>query len=97
MAPFKLSIITPAGKVFDAPVDFVSVPGAEGSLGVLNRHAPLVSKLSKGVVRIKKEGSEVFFAVTTGIFEVNQKSECLLLTDKAVQVDSSTEAKNVNP
>lgn len=96
MTPFMFTLITPEGEIFKGPVESVSVPGAEGSFGVLNRHAPIVSKLRKGVVRIVHEGTEVFYSIAPGIFEVNQKSEGLLLTDKAVKAESLAAAKTVS-
>ncbi|MBP9853279.1 MAG: ATP synthase F1 subunit epsilon [Candidatus Omnitrophica bacterium] len=95
MTSFDLTIITPEGKIFKGPVESVSVPGVQGSFGVLNRHAPIASKLTKGVVRILQEGAEIFYSIAPGIFEVNHKSEALLLTDKATKASSLAEAKQL--
>jgi F-type H+-transporting ATPase subunit epsilon len=96
MSAFTLSVVTPEGKIFEGPVESVSVPGTEGSFGVLNRHAPLVSRLSKGVIRIVKDGKELFYAISPGIFEVNHKSECLLLTGKDTFAESLSAAKELS-
>ncbi|MGE0266855.1 MAG: ATP synthase F1 subunit epsilon [Candidatus Omnitrophota bacterium] len=96
MTPFLLTIITPEGKIFKGTVESVSVPGVEGSFGVLNRHAPIVSKLSRGVVHVVQEGLDLYYSIAPGIFEVNHNSEGLLLTDKAIKSESLAAAKTAS-
>jgi F-type H+-transporting ATPase subunit epsilon len=48
----KLEIITPDKKLFEGEAKSVSVPGSEGSLGILNNHAPMIASLKKGKVKI---------------------------------------------
>ena len=43
-----LDIITPDKKLYSGEVKSISVPGTDGSLGILNRHAPLISSLRNG-------------------------------------------------
>lgn len=92
-AEFHLSIITPDGAIFEEPVLGVSVPGQDGAFGVLNRHAPIVAQLTEGVVRVRQEGAERFFAIGTGILEVDHRTNCLLLVDSAASADNSEDAK----
>jgi F-type H+-transporting ATPase subunit epsilon len=67
----KVEIITPETKLFDGEGSFVFLPGSDGSLGVLNRHAPLISSLKKGTVRVKDNaGKEHKFEVKGGTVEV---------------------------
>jgi len=47
-----VQIITPDKSLYDGKADLVTVPGTSGSIGILNNHAPLVSSLSKGEVKI---------------------------------------------
>jgi F-type H+-transporting ATPase subunit epsilon len=68
--PLLLEIVTPERQVFSDEVDSVVVPGAEGELGVLPHHAPLVSTLGVGELRIRKGGSEEFFAIVGGFLQV---------------------------
>lgn len=49
----KLHIITPQQVIFDGEVDSVSVPGKNGTFQMLNNHAPIVSSLDKGTIKIK--------------------------------------------
>ena len=83
MATYKLSIITPNGKVFDDQVESLSVPGAEGSFGVLAHHAPIVALVKNGAVSINQNNTQLGYEIGPGILEVNQKGDTLLLTDKA--------------
>ena len=65
-----LEIITPDKKVFAGEVDAVQFPGANGSFEVLDMHAPLISTLEKGRVRVATKQGLEFFAVDGGVVEV---------------------------
>ena len=90
---YKLSLITPEGAIFEEQVSSVSVPGEQGSFGVLRRHAPIVAKLKEGLVRVKQDGQEIFFVAGPGLLEVNHRSECLLLVDFARPAANQEEAQ----
>ena len=47
-----LEIITPDKKVFSGDVEEVKLPGADGSFGILNNHAPIIATLKKGTVKV---------------------------------------------
>ena len=64
--PIQLEIVTPERLAFSDTVDAVVVPGSEGELGVLPHHAPLVSLLGVGELRIRKGGQEESFAIVGG-------------------------------
>jgi F-type H+-transporting ATPase subunit epsilon len=68
--PIKLEIVTPERLVFDETVDAVTLPGSEGELGVLPHHAPLVSTLGIGELKIRAGGSEDYFAIVGGFVQV---------------------------
>jgi len=68
--PIKLEIVTPERLVFDETVDGVTLPGSEGELGVLPNHAPLVSTLGVGELRIRTGTSEDWFAIVGGFVQV---------------------------
>jgi F-type H+-transporting ATPase subunit epsilon len=68
--PIKLEIVTPERLVFDETVDGVTLPGSEGELGVLPNHAPLVSTLGVGELKIRSGGSEDWFAIVGGFVQV---------------------------
>jgi F-type H+-transporting ATPase subunit epsilon len=66
-----LDIVTPEVTLFSGEVKSVTLPGTLGSFQILENHAPLISTLDAGNIRIKKEnGSEEIFAVQSGFAEV---------------------------
>jgi F-type H+-transporting ATPase subunit epsilon len=93
MSSYQLSIITPDGKVFDDQVESLIAPGAEGAFGVLGQHAPMVTSLAKGVLMFRQNQEENFYAISSGILEVDQQSNVLLLSDYAHRASGSDEAK----
>lgn len=67
----NVEIITPETTLFQGEAQFVYLPGSDGSIGVLNNHAPLISSLKKGTVRLKlNNGKEEKFDVNGGTVEV---------------------------
>jgi F-type H+-transporting ATPase subunit epsilon len=73
MAKLRVEVITGERVVYAADeVDMVVAPGAEGALGILPRHAPLISLLSMGEMRIRKGSDEQSLAIFGGFIEVAQ-------------------------
>src|SRR3954468_10985031 len=68
--PILLEIVTPERLAYSDTVDSVQLPGSQGELGVLPHHAPLVSTLGIGELRIRKGGSEESFAIVGGFLQV---------------------------
>ncbi|HKG18517.1 MAG TPA: F0F1 ATP synthase subunit epsilon [Candidatus Limnocylindrales bacterium] len=68
--PLLLEIVTPERLAYSDTVDAVTLPGIEGELGVLPHHAPLVSMLGLGELRIRKGGAEESFAIAGGFLQV---------------------------
>ncbi len=89
MATFEVSLVTPDGAAFDGEAEMLIVPGADGEIGVLARHAPLVGLLKAGSTRVHvRRGQEVReFATGPGFFKVEQ-DRALALVDDAVDVDA---------
>lgn len=65
-----LEIITPDKNLFAGKVKSVYVPGTSGSLGILDKHAPMVSSLKAGEVRIDGDGGKHSFTIKGGVVEV---------------------------
>jgi F-type H+-transporting ATPase subunit epsilon len=87
MPTLHLEIVTVEGKVFDDQVNMVVAPGSEGVLGILPRHAPLITALKEGELQIKKDGQEdQFFAVGGGFMEV-QPDHVVVLADAAERAE----------
>ncbi len=68
--PIKLDIVTPEKLAYSDEVDAVVLPGSEGELGVLPHHAPLISTLGAGELRLRKGGQEESFAIIGGFLQV---------------------------
>jgi F-type H+-transporting ATPase subunit epsilon len=70
MSTLRLEIVTAERQIFAEDVDMVVAPGSEGELGILPHHAPLLTTLKPGELRIKKSGEEILLAITGGFMEV---------------------------
>ncbi len=68
--PLHLEIVTPERLAYEDDVDMVMVPGVEGELGILPHHAPLVTTLGLGELRIRKGTAEESFAIVGGFLQV---------------------------
>ena len=78
----QLIILSPEKELFSGAVKSVKVPGSGGQFEVLNGHAPIVSSLDKGVVRVIEEGGEKReFAVDRGFIEVLHNEVSVLVTE----------------
>ncbi|WP_306641815.1 ATP synthase F1 subunit epsilon [Sanyastnella coralliicola] len=66
----KVEILSPEKNIFEGEASYVGLPGTDGSLGILNNHAPLITTLAKGQVRIKTDSGEQTFEVNGGTVEV---------------------------
>jgi F-type H+-transporting ATPase subunit epsilon len=70
MASMRLEIVTAERVVYSEDVDVLVAPGVDGELGVLPRHAPLLTMLKPGEIRVVKDDEESFIAVSGGFLEV---------------------------
>ena len=70
MAPMRLEIVTAERVVYSEDVDVLVAPGVDGELGILPRHAPLLTILKPGEIRVVKNGEESYIAVSGGFLEV---------------------------
>ncbi len=94
MATFDVSLVTPDGPVFEGEVEMLIVPGADGEIGVLARHAPLIAMLKAGSTRVHvTRGKDVQeFATGPGFFKVEQ-DRALALVDDAVDAKEIDDAR----
>jgi F-type H+-transporting ATPase subunit epsilon len=84
MAKLKLEIVTPEGRAYQDDVDMVVLPGSDGELGVYPAHAPLMTQLAPGEVRIFKDGKQTELVVGSGFAEITQ-TQVSVLTDSALE------------
>ena len=92
---FSVSLVTPEGAAFEGEVEMLVVPGADGEIGVLARHAPLVALLNAGSTRIYRDRASddvVEFATGPGFFKVEQ-DRALALVDDAVDASKIDDAR----
>ncbi len=94
MASFDVSLVTPDGPVFEGEVEMLIVPGADGEIGILARHAPLIAMLKAGSTRVhvKRDTQVQEFATGPGFFKVEQ-DRALALVDDAVDATDIDEAR----
>ena len=87
--PLLLEIVTPERLAYSDEVDSVQVPGSEGELGILPHHAPLLSMLGVGELRIRKGGAEESFAIVGGFVQVRPDKVVVMAetADMASEID----------
>jgi F-type H+-transporting ATPase subunit epsilon len=93
--PFKVSIVTPEKTAFEADAASVVVPGTEGYLGIWANHAPLVTGVLPGVIRIREAdggsagGKTLYMSVSSGFLEVANNVVTVLCDacEKAGEID----------
>jgi F-type H+-transporting ATPase subunit epsilon len=91
-ATLKLEIVTPEAVTYSEDVDMVTLPAAEGELGVFPMHVPLMTQLVAGEVSVRKNGQDYFLAVGDGFIEITS-NRVALLTDMALKAADIDEAK----
>lgn len=70
MATFRLEIVTAERLVYSEDVSILVAPGIDGELGILPHHAPLLTVLKPGEIRVVRDGEESYMAVSGGFLEV---------------------------
>lgn len=86
--PLKLEIVTQERRVYSADdVEMVVAPGTEGEMGILPHHAPLITSLQEGVMRVKRgAGREEVLAIHGGFMEV-LPDQVTVLADSAERAE----------
>lgn len=93
MSTIRVDVVSAEAEIFSGEAQLVVATGEMGELGIAPRHAPLITRLKPGQVRvIKPGGEELFLYVSGGILEV-QPSVVTILTDTAVRAADLDEAK----
>lgn len=73
-----VEILTPDTSLFSGEATYVGLPGADGSLGILENHAPLITTLQAGRVTVRTKSGEGSFEVSGGTVEVLQNKVTVL-------------------
>lgn len=75
----NLNIISPDQSIFSGEVSLIQLPGIDGSFEILNNHAPLISVLEKGKLKIiDSDNKTVFFEINGGLVEVQSNNVIVL-------------------
>ena len=90
---YHLDVVSAEKKMFSGVVQKIQVTGSEGELGIFPGHAPLLTAIKPGMIRIVKQfGEEEFIYLSGGILEV-QPSVVIVLADTAIRGTDLDEAK----
>ena len=88
----RCEIVSQDRTVFAGDVDIVVLPGAAGEMGILPKHAAVLTTLKYGIIKIRKGGKEELFTVAGGVAEV-QPDIITILADAAENVEEIDEAR----
>jgi len=89
--PIRVEIVSAEGEIFSGDAEMLFAPAKMGELGVAPRHAPLLTALKPGEVRVQTSEGEQFFYVTGGVLEI-QPHLVTVLADSALHGDQLDEA-----
>jgi len=82
----RCEIVSQDRTVFEGDVDIVVLPGADGEMGILPKHAPILTTLKFGIIKVRKSGEEQLFTVAGGVAEI-QPDIVTVLADAAENVE----------
>ena len=90
-----VDVVSAEKQVYSGPVTMLIAPAEMGEVGIAPRHAPMVTRIKPGEVKVElSDGSHESFFVSGGILEV-QKSVVTILTDTAIRADDIDEAEAI--
>jgi F-type H+-transporting ATPase subunit epsilon len=87
-----LEIVTPAAVVYSREVEMVTLPAADGQIGIYPRHVPLLTRIRPGEIIVLNAGQQEFLAVGAGLVEVTA-DRVSIVTDMAIAARDIDEAK----
>lgn len=79
----QLSLVTPEEEVYEGRVNSITIPGANGSLGILPGHVPIVSELTIGIIKVGTDDGIKYFGVQRGYMEFLY-NKANILTEHAI-------------
>jgi len=90
--PIRCEIVSQDRMVFEGNADIVVLPGTDGEMGILPHHAPLLTTLKIGIIKVRSGGKEEVFTVAGGIAEI-QPDLVTILADAAENVEEINVAR----
>ncbi len=87
----QLDVVTPDCRVLSEQVNYVTVPGRGGEMGILPGHAPLISELQTGVLSYNEDGTTFQLHVSGGFIEVNDDHVSVLaeIAERPEEIDTA--------
>lgn len=92
MSIFQVEVVSAEGQIFSGEATAVYAAAITGEIGILPRHAPLLTKLKAGAVRVQTAAGEQAIFVGGGIMEV-QPTLVTILADSAMRAEHADEAQ----
>ncbi len=89
----KLEIVTPEGRTFAEDVEMVTVPAAEGEMGIYPQHVPLMAQIVSGEITVRKDGRDSFLAVGEGFMQITAE-RVAIMTDMAIKAENIDEVRS---
>jgi len=83
--PIRCEIVSQDRMVYEGDVDIVVLPGTDGEMGILPHHAPLLTTLKFGLIKVRSQNNEQVFTVAGGVAEI-QPTIVTVLADAAENV-----------
>lgn len=87
LSPFTYTLVTPERIVASGEAEAISVMTSQGEITVLPHHVPLLTLMRAGEMRVRLRGEETIFATSTGMFEVREGGQVVILADTAEHSD----------
>lgn len=83
----KFKIVTPDGVIYEDEIESVSLPTLSGEITILPHHIPLISVIKAGEIRIAKDNHEIGIAVSSGVIEVRESNDVVVIADTAERAE----------
>ncbi|WP_240046798.1 ATP synthase F1 subunit epsilon [Paracraurococcus ruber] len=93
MATFLLELVSPEKLLLSRQVEMATIPAAEGEMGVLPGHAPMIVTLRGGVIRVRENGAETESLFVGGGFAEISPERVTVLADEATPLASLSRAE----
>ena len=90
-ATLRLEIVTPSAIVYEHDVEMVTLPAADGQIGVYPQHVPLLTRIVPGEIIVRRDGREEILAVGEGLVEITG-NHVAIATDMAIAAGDIDEA-----
>ena len=88
----KLEIVTPDAVAYSEDVEMVTLPAAEGEMGIYPQHVPVLTQIVPGEIIVRKDGRDSFLAIGEGFVEITD-TRVAIMADMAIKAENIDESK----